>query len=235
MKDQIKAFIKANFSKSVYNALQRLSYRLRPVKWRFTEIYRHSAFGGKESVSGPGSDLMQTETIREEMPKLVEELNIKSLLDAPCGDFYWMQKINFIGLDKYIGADIVPEIIADNNKKYANKNRQFITIDIIKDRMPSVDMIICRDCFVHFSFKHIFQAIKNFENSKSKYFLATTFPRCLKNNNIITGEWRPINLQLPPFNFPAPIKLIDEKCSEQNYKYSDKKLGLWKFEDINFK
>jgi hypothetical protein len=39
-------------------------------------------------------------------------------------------------------------------------------------------------------------------------------------------------LQLPPFNFPKPLKLIDEKCTEYNGKFADKHLGLWLLNDI---
>jgi hypothetical protein len=50
------------------------------------------------------------------------------------------------------------------------------------------------------------------------------------NADIQTGGWRPINLQLPPYNLPKPIKLIDERCPLEDYR--DKSLGLWKTADI---
>ena len=137
-----------------------------------------------------------------------------------------------LDLDKYIGVDIVPEIIANNQQKYSNETRTFINLDIIKDRLPQADIILCRDCLVHLPFKDVFATIKNFKESNSKYLLSTTFPESRKNRNIDTGLWRPINLQIKPFSFPNPIKLINEKYSE-NGKYTDKSLGLWKLEDIS--
>ena len=36
----------------------------------------------------------------------------------------------------------------------------------------------------------------------------------------------------PPFNFPKPAKLIDEKCTEANNQFTDKCLGLWLLDEI---
>ena len=57
--------------------------------------------------------------------------------------------------------------------------------------------------------------------------LATTFTGCDKNEDIVTGDWRIISLEIEPFNFPKPIRLINEKCTEGGGTYSDKSLGLW--------
>lgn len=198
----------------------------------FSDIYHNNRWGNKHSVSGPGSDHIQTSTIRKEISILLKELGIRSLLDAPCGDLYWMDKIS-LNLDKYIGADIVPELVIKNQYKYGNRSRNFMVLNIIKDNIPNVDMILCRDCLVHLSLTDAISIIKNFKNSESTYILTTTFTRCSKNYDIVaTGGWRALNLQLSPFNFPDPIKLINEKCTYGNGRYSDKSLGLWRFEEI---
>jgi len=43
----------------------------------------------------------------------LQSLQIKTLLDAPCGDGNWINKVDLSGIT-YIGADIVPEIIETN-------------------------------------------------------------------------------------------------------------------------
>jgi hypothetical protein len=45
--------------------------------------------------------------------------------------------------------------------------------------------------------------------------------------------WRPLNLELPPFNFPKPVKLINEQCTEGNGEYTDKHLGLWFLDEVD--
>jgi hypothetical protein len=94
-------------------------------------------------------------------------------------------------------------------------------------------LILCRDCFIHLSHRDILSAIRNFQLSGSKYLLTTTFPGIDENKNIVTGRMRPINLQRPPFNFPLPILLINEQCTEGEGRFADKTLGLWEIKKIS--
>lgn len=197
----------------------------KPINIKFSKIFYENEWGCEESVSGGGSSLSQTEVLRRELPDLLKKIGAKTLLDVPCGDFNWMRYTN-LDLKQYLGGDIVPEIVSQNKKKYENDVRKFKLIDITKMKLPKMDVILCRDCFIHFSFKDIFHSLNNFRKSKSTYLLCSTFINRQKNRNIFTGGWRTINLQRPPFNFPKPIELILE--SRNLYKC----LGLWKIEDI---
>ncbi|MBE9513729.1 MAG: class I SAM-dependent methyltransferase [Chloroflexi bacterium] len=238
---QIKAFIRTKCPacalvvgqiRGLHYKTQRLPHKWKSMKSVFSEIYYNNRWGSQETVSGLASELSQTSVIRQEIPILIKEKNARSLLDASCGDFHWMKEIE-LDLDRYIGVDIVPDLVVQNQQKYGSETREFIALDIARDNLPQVDIILCRDCLVHFSFEHIISATRNFRRSKSKYLLTTTFPELSKNEDITTGGWRPINLQLPPFNFPKPIKLIDEGFTRPDgAAYSDKSLGLWKLEDI---
>jgi hypothetical protein len=194
----------------------------------FTAIFRGNKWRDKSSLSGSGSNLVQTAEIRSFLPLLVKELECKSLFDVPCGDFFWMKMVE---MDiQYTGGDIVDELIQKNESQYGSENRKFICIDLIRDSLPKADLVLSRDCFVHFSYSHIFRALKNIKNSGSTYLLTTTFISRNKNFDIPTGSWRPINLYLSPFNFPLPLKMIDEKNPSDEYR--DKNLGLWKVTDI---
>jgi len=196
----------------------------------FRQIFKNNGWKNKESRSGPGSTLEQTAKIRVEIQKLFQDLEIKSILDVPCGDFNWMKEINLEQLS-YTGMDIVPELIEDNNKKYGDRNKKFVVGDITKDKIPAVDLIICRDCLVHFSYKNITKAINNLKKSGARYLLATSFPHH-ENEDIITGDWRPINLEKEPFRLPIPHSIINEQCSEGNGIYADKSLCLWELSRI---
>jgi hypothetical protein len=85
---------------------------------------------------------------------------------------------------------------------------------------------------VHFSFYDINKAIENIKRSEIKYLLTTTFPACDQNIDIVTGDWRIVNLEKAPFNFPTPIKMINENCTEGNGTYADKSLGLWQINQL---
>ncbi len=201
----------------------------------FTHIYNTHAWPGKESYSGPGSTLKETVTIRKKISELLQKLNAKIFLDAPCGDFHWMQHIDLSSLDQYIGIDIVEPLIQKNKQEYENENRLFLCANIITDPLPQVDIILCRDCLVHLRFQDIRQALKNMKSSGVTYLLTTTYPRTQLNRKLdITAPrpWRPLNLQRPPFNFPEPLVLINEG-SKHEKRHPDKSLGLWKLEDIN--
>ena len=219
----------------LYRSLRNLSliYKLKnkDTKEIFTNIFRGNRFGGGDSVSGPGSNLSQTRIIIKELPKLLWDLNISTILDIPCGDFHWMNRVSLDDVD-YIGADIVNDLIQDNKEKYKRKNLKFQHLNIIDDELPKVDLIFCRDCLVHFPFKDIFLALHNICYSESEYLLTTTFPSRKKNRDILIGQWRPFNLEIPPFDFPVPLRIINEACTEDEGAYSDKSLGLWRIEKI---
>jgi hypothetical protein len=137
-----------------------------------------------------------------------------------------------LGVERYLGADIVREQVERNQEKYARADRTFLWLDATGDPLPRADLILSRDLLVHLSFGDIEAALKNFKRSGAEYLLTTTFPRTTQNREILTGDWRPINLQLPPFNFPGPQYLVNEHCTENGGRYADKSLGLWKLEAL---
>jgi hypothetical protein len=193
----------------------------------FTGIYKSNHWKSSESISGTGSEIKQTESLINDLDKLLTDMNIVSVLDLPCGDFKWMQKVDLSKID-YVGADIVEELIKNNIKQYKEReNLKFIVLNLITDPLPKSDMIIVRDCLVHLSYEDINSAIKNIKSSGSKYLLTTTFTNYHLNHDIVTGDWRPLNLQEKPFNFSSPILVINENCTEGNGEYKDKSMAMW--------
>ena len=143
-----------------------------------------------------------------------------------------MQKVDLSKVD-YIGADIVEELINYNKKLHKEKsNCTFRVLNLINDTLPESDIIIIRDCFVHLSNADIFTSIKNIKSSGCKYLLTTTFTNHNINYDIATGNWRTINLQKKPFNFPPPVLLINENCTEGGGDYKDKSMALWEISKI---
>ena len=82
------------------------------------------------------------------------------------------------------------------------------------------------------SFADVQAAFININRSGVKWLLTTNFPDVKRNNDIVTGQWRPINLMLPPFNLPYPTDVINENCLEIEFK--DKNLSLWSVKELNF-
>lgn len=197
----------------------------------FTSYYKKNSWHGKESVSGPGSDYEQTKFLIPELEILLRDLKITTILDAPCGDFNWMKRVD-LGKIKYHGGDIVEELIQANNNKYHNKNIKFSVIDIVNDKLPKVDLIMVRDCLVHLPTDDVFKAIKNIKESGSKYLLTTNFlwDHQTANQDIQVGGWRRINLTKSPYNFNYPNKIIIEGNIQSHDR--DKTMSLWTIDSI---
>lgn len=205
--------------------------RTQSMRTIFSRIYEQEVWGQGNSKSGAGSDLAQTKALRAALPPLIERLGVGSILDIPCGDFNWMQHMDF-SID-YVGADTVPEIIAANHERFSQPGRRFMVLDITQDDLPPSDLIFCRDLFVHLSFADIFDAIETIKRTRSEYLLTTTFPVRPGNFDNQTGKlWRPLNLEKAPFNFPSPLYVIDEECIEETGEGRSKSLGLWRIRDL---
>ncbi len=195
----------------------------------FDYIYKKKFWQSAESVSGWGSTLEITKQLRPKLEQLLRDHRVKSFLDVPCGDFNWMKEVNF-GDAKYIGGDIVKDLVTDLNQKYASDKRSFIHLDVATGKLPDVDMIFIRDCFIHLNNGLVNKALQNIANSNIKYFVTTHAPGIPLNAEIETGQFRDINFTKAPFNLPEPFLIINEGCTDPLLR--DKSLGVWKISDI---
>jgi hypothetical protein len=193
----------------------------------FSGIYKENVWENDESVSGDGSTLEYTENLRKHLPELFQRFAIKSILDAPCGDYNWFRHVARDGVD-YIGGDVVEDLVAHNNEKFSDAHTRFVKLDIIKDDLPHSDLWFCRDVLFHFSYADIFTTLKNFVRSEMKYLFTTTHTKCAANMDILTGQFRLINLRLAPFHLPDPIYSIDDWIEG----FPERKMCLWKREAI---
>lgn len=152
------------------------------------------------------------------------------MADAPCGDFFWMRHVIDELRVSYVGVDIVPELVDENEAAFASPRVRFRLGDITGDRLPRTDLILCRDALVHLPVDAIRNALRLFRESGATYLLSTTFPEHPSQRDIRAGEWRPLNLEAAPFLAPPPIEYIDEECPEPGFE--DKSLGLWRLSDL---
>jgi len=195
----------------------------------FTRIYNSNKWGDGESRSGKGSSLRATRRLREQLPALLRELQTETLLDIPCGDFYWMQNIE-LPVKHYIGADIVKPLITRNEAEYGNGQRRFLSLDLLNGALPAADTILCRECLVHLSLDDIAKALINIRTSAAKYLLTTHFPEMQTNKDIVTGKHRRLNFCAAPFNWPAPITAITEQ--DATARRGRKDLAVGKIADL---
>jgi len=213
---------------------------------RFARVYETNLWSDAESRSGAGSSLAATARLRAELPALLRALGVRRLLDVPCGDFHWMAHVDLAaaGVEAYVGGDLVEEIVAANRARHAAPDRpttrdfarDFARVDLTAGPLPLVggapaDALLCRDCLVHLSYANVARVLDVVRASGVRWLVATTFPG-RANADVADGDWRPLDLERPPFAFPPPAALLVEGCDEDGGAYADKALGAWRVADL---
>ena len=230
-----------DLEKARFTALRRLSlgqgYKkdfFVPSENVFEDIHKYNIWGSNETRSGPSSNLSATTKTREFLTTTLKKYNITSILDAGCGDFHFMQNIDLSGI-KYTGLDISKSMIESATKTAANRpHHEFFQADITREKLPTADLIFCKDCLQHLSFKDVKKAVNNFRQSGTKYLLVTTYPLTLKNWDINTGDFRWLNLTLPPLRFPQPMEYFQEEHGTDNFMFLYEIKKLPRFRRIFF-
>lgn len=205
-----------------------VAFRLLPRNAKFKLIHKFNLWASDESVSGPGSELARTNVVRTFLNQFIQEQGIRTVLDIPCGDFNWMQHVNLQGVS-YLGGDIVPGLISENLSRHGKDNQHFAVIDITTDTLPTVDLIIVRDLFIHFHSANTLKALEAIVQSGSKFLLTTTWPDSVENLEIRDGYNFNINLELPPFNLPSPLVMLEEARDANSNRNC---MGLWEISSI---
>jgi hypothetical protein len=138
----------------------------------------------------------------------------------------------------YVGGDIVYDLIKKNKSKYQKKNINFINLDITTNTLPCADLMICRDCLIHLSFKNIKKFFNNFKKSKIKYLLLTSYKLKEKesdfnNMDIENGDFREIDLSKPPFSLSEPILKILDKDKQGEKSGFNCYLNMYRHDQIH--
>ena len=227
MKDKIKNI---PLFRDAYAFLRGLKKQIKGQESVFTDIYNKNLWGDKESVSGGGSNLAATEYVRKSLPDIIRRYGIRTMIDAPCGDLFWMQHLD-LGVEQYTGVDIVQELIEKNQKQFPDK--KFLSLDLSRDTLPLADLIFCRDCLVHLPFEEGVRVLKNIRRAGIKFLLTTTYAGLTEQDDIFVGQWRKINLTLDPYGLSEPLELLqDNSLHDEEVNQTDKKLGLWEVESM---
>jgi ubiquinone/menaquinone biosynthesis C-methylase UbiE len=203
----------------------------------FETIYKRDLWnmGQNESKSGLGSTLLFTESICENLPKIIDKYSISSMIDVSCGDWNWMKTIKDKLNCNYIGLDIVKDNIDNNNALYGSNHITFKCTDMLSYLQnlsdKSVDLIICRHTLEHLPTEYIFKCLNEFIRV-SKYCLITTHKLCNYNREVelTITPYRPVNLELDPYSnilqkyyidciYDGPMNHIREEMYINLYKF----------------
>jgi len=190
---------------------------------RFEKIYeigvwKHSK--DQHATSGLGSELETTKKLRSLLPRLLTELKIETLIDVGCGDWTWMSKLDLPC--NYLGLDIVENVVERNRAAYGKTGIDFRRLDAVAEPIPDCNAVLCREVIFHLNFVDGLNLIKNIKR-QSEWLIMTTDNTIWFNSDIPTGDFRMLNLQCRPFNFPRPEK---ELCDDG--LVAGRKLAVWR-------
>jgi 2-polyprenyl-3-methyl-5-hydroxy-6-metoxy-1,4-benzoquinol methylase len=168
----------------------------------------------EESLCGAGSWKAQAGDARDFIQGAINKYRFETILDLGCGDWNWMQEVDFKGA-QYLGIDCDDQMIQDNSSKYGSDQIRFQVGDIFSIDLPKVDLVICRDVLFHVRKELSLSLIQKLKTRDRLFFLSTSFNQQTTNQELRQyckiedwGFYR-INLLRDPFNLQE--KLIDHK------------------------
>lgn len=173
----------------------------------FGAIYESAAWGGG---SGEGSRAAATDVYRTIVERLVQASDVRSVVDAGCGDWEFSQLIDW-GDVSYLGLDVVPELVARNAEAFARPGVEFRCSDFHAEPPPAADLLLCKDVLQHWPVAWI-QDFLRATRGRYRYLLLTNdidsvhrgHPR---NAEIEVGDWRPVDLEADAFGLRAVWRL----------------------------
>lgn len=168
----------------------------------------------EESLCGGGSWKAQAGDARVFIQEKINEHKYETILDLGCGDWNWMQEIDFQGAN-YLGVDADAEMIYNNSVKYAFNGIAFKYADIFSMDIPEVDLVICRDVLFHVRLELGLSLINKLKERSRLHFISTSFNQTGKNQDprpyckIEDWGFYRINLLEDPFNLKK--NLVDSR------------------------
>jgi SAM-dependent methyltransferase len=174
----------------------------------FNRIYADGTWGrdvAGKGISGTGSTLEITREYRAYVEDFMKTHNIKSVVDAGCGDWSFSSAIDW-GDASYLGVDIATDVIAAVRNKH-EKGRIKFQVGNITDELPAAELLISKDVLQHLSNELVHRFIRN-NLRKGKYkWVILTNDRGSHNPDVVNGRFRAIDLAAAPFEVKGLVDL----------------------------
>jgi SAM-dependent methyltransferase len=165
------------------------------TKEAFTRIYQSDTWGGG---SGQGSKPEFNGEYIATLHRFLHLNQIRSVVDFGCGDWQFSRLIHW-GDVVYTGIDIVDSVVASNRDHHQSANIRFQVFDGLGS-LPCADLLLVKDVLQHLPNPLVSSYLEHFK-AKYKWLIITNddLPQADLNQEISTGAWRPLRLDLPPF------------------------------------
>lgn len=146
----------------------------------FTDIYARKVWG---HGSGGGSDPERARPYCDFVMAYMKECSdLDRVLDIGCGDGRVARAIKW-GSAEYVGVDAAQGF------------------DALTDPLPAADLVLCKEVLQHLSNEQVGLLLKRTDHYPRRLFTSITGEGT--NVDIETGQSRPVDIMLPPFNRPA--------------------------------
>lgn len=170
----------------------------------FGGIYRDQLWGvndAGEGTSGTGSTVEATSLYRAYLQTFMKEHDIKSVVDAGCGDWEFSRTMDWTGIE-YKGFDVVASVIASNTKKFTSANVHFAVANILTDELPPADLIISKHVLQHLPNADVKRFLARLGQYRHALLTDGVNPRSLSSDNpdIPIGAFRYLDPTQPPFS-----------------------------------
>jgi SAM-dependent methyltransferase len=179
-----------------------------PLIKAFNSVYASAKWAkgaDGQGTSGPGSTLEATAAYRAFIEDFINTHNVKSVVDAGCGDWAFSSKIDWHGA-RYTGIDISTDVVDLVRKKYSNATVRF-AVGNVTEPLPTADLLLCKDVLQHLPIALIQRFIdNNLKPGKYKWAIITN-DKGPANIDIPAGEYRTIDLGRPPFDVKGLVDL----------------------------
>ncbi|MDD2768300.1 MAG: class I SAM-dependent methyltransferase [Methylococcus sp.] len=130
----------------------RREYGALSIQDAFSKIYEDNRWGGArgEFVSGSGSIGKPADIYVKFVCQFIRDNNVNSVVDLGCGDFRIGKEIAR-ETSRYIGIDVVRELVKYNEARYSSEKIAFKCLDITADDLPPGDLCLLRQVLQHLS------------------------------------------------------------------------------------
>lgn len=167
---------------------------------RFQQIYANNEW---KYGSGEGSLPIHTKGYIAFIERFVVEHEVKSVVDLGCGDWQFSRYINW-GAAHYQGFDVVKTVIDNNRHLFSSNNVGFYLSSGDPAELPNADLLIAKDVLQHWSNVNIEAFLSLLGRYKYSLLTNCVNPNGMTvNTDILDGDFRYLDLRLPPFNLSA--------------------------------
>ncbi len=165
------------------------------TKDAFTRIYQRDTWGGG---SGQGSRPEFNGEYIATLQRFLRLNHIRSVVDFGCGDWQFSRLVHW-GDITYTGIDIVDSVVAANSDLHASDSIRFQLFEDLAS-LPPADLILVKDVLQHLP-NHLVREYLDHFKAHYRWLIITNddLPHSELNQDIEAGAWRPLRLDLPPF------------------------------------